>query len=37
MHALSDLNLRIEHGDRLALIGANGAAKSTLLRVLAGI
>ena len=35
--ALDGLNLTINHGDRLALIGHNGAGKSTFLRVLAGI
>ena len=35
--ALSEITLDIEHGDRLAIIGANGACKSTLLKVLAGI
>ncbi|MEA3638329.1 MAG: ABC transporter ATP-binding protein [Lamprobacter sp.] len=37
IRALDQVNLRLEHGDRLALIGHNGAGKSTLLRVLAGI
>ena len=37
VRALDRLNLRINHGDRLALIGHNGAGKSTFLRVLAGI
>jgi ABC-type polysaccharide/polyol phosphate transport system ATPase subunit len=35
--ALSGITLDIEHGDRLAIIGANGAGKSSLLKVLAGI
>ena len=37
VRALDCLNLTIKHGDRLALIGHNGAGKSTFLRVLAGI
>jgi ABC-type polysaccharide/polyol phosphate transport system ATPase subunit len=35
--ALSDLNLSIEQGDRVGLIGLNGSGKSTLLKVLAGV
>jgi cobalt/nickel transport system ATP-binding protein len=34
---LSDINLKIEKGDSLAVIGSNGSGKSTLLKVLCGI
>lgn len=37
VRALDQIDLRVEHGDRLALIGHNGAGKTTLLRVMAGI
>jgi len=37
VEGLKNINLRIEHGSRLALIGRNGAGKSTFLRMLAGI
>src|SRR5262245_49536239 len=37
VHALNDVTLHFEDGDRVALIGANGAGKTTMLRVLAGI
>jgi cobalt/nickel transport system ATP-binding protein len=35
--ALSDINLEIQHGDSLGIVGANGAGKSTLLLHLNGI
>ena len=34
--ALQDINLNLREGDRLGLIGHNGAGKSTMLRLLAG-
>lgn len=35
--ALSGINLKLEDGDRLGLVGHNGSGKSTLLKVMAGI
>src|SRR5579859_3786036 len=37
VHALQDITLRIGDGDRVGIIGHNGAGKSTMLKMLAGI
>lgn len=34
---LRNVNLRLDHGDRLGLIGHNGSGKTTLLRIITGI
>lgn len=35
--ALEDVNFKIFHGDKVAVIGKNGSGKSTLLKTLAGL
>jgi len=37
IRALSNINLTIREGDRLGIVGHNGAGKSTMLKLLAGI
>jgi teichoic acid transport system ATP-binding protein len=37
VHALKDINLNIEKGKKMGIIGANGAGKSTLLRTIAQV
>lgn len=37
INALNNITLNIQHGDRVGLIGHNGAGKSTFLRLLASI
>ncbi|MCY1713493.1 ABC transporter ATP-binding protein [Caproiciproducens galactitolivorans] len=37
IHAIRDMNLTINEGERLAIIGHNGAGKSTFLKMVSGI
>jgi len=37
IHALKGLNIRVEQGEVVSIIGSNGAGKSTLLRTISGI
>jgi branched-chain amino acid transport system ATP-binding protein len=37
IHALKGLTLRVEHGEIVTLIGANGAGKSTTIRTITGL
>ena len=37
VHALKDINLEIRAGERLGLLGHNGAGKSTFLKMVAGL
>ncbi|QYR22671.1 ABC transporter ATP-binding protein [Paenibacillus sp. sptzw28] len=34
VHALSDISLRVEHGDFIAIVGPSGSGKSTLMNVI---
>ncbi|NBU39012.1 MAG: ATP-binding cassette domain-containing protein, partial [Actinobacteria bacterium] len=35
--ALEPVNLRVEHGERVALIGHNGSGKTTMIRIITGL
>lgn len=37
LEVLSDINLRIEQGEIISIVGASGCGKSTLLKILAGL
>ena len=37
VEALQDVSVRLRHGERVALVGANGCGKSTMLRLLNGL
>ena len=37
IQALAGVNLHVDQGEIVAVIGANGAGKSTLLRTIAGV
>ena len=37
IHALKDVSIEVHQGEVVALIGANGAGKSTTLRTISGL
>lgn len=37
VHALSDVSLRVDPGERVALLGHNGAGKSTMMKIILGL
>lgn len=37
VHALSDINLTFDHGEKVGVIGLNGAGKSTMLKLISGL
>ena len=37
IHVLRDLSLRVDHGEMVAIVGASGVGKSTLLHLLGGL
>ncbi|HLA51617.1 MAG TPA: ABC transporter ATP-binding protein, partial [Thermodesulfobacteriota bacterium] len=34
---LKDINMQVQNGESLAILGANGSGKSTLLKIMAGL